>query len=371
MMHGRYFITGAAAAALALLGGVAPAQASAPTGWRVIFIQRGLALGGGLGGLATTGPGDAWAVGFTSAASGGHPVVLRWKAGHWTGMRLPALPGQPSLDALGASSPSNVWAQGSTLTNPSNGHWTELTLHWDGRSWKVTTRGAFPEPEFVARLLALSPRNVWSFGENGVGPFLPFAHHFDGTRWHDVSVPGFIFGVSALSAHDIWAAGSVDGRLGPAAAVMRWTGKRWQVVARPQIRGAGNASGFDAITVLSDRNVWAAGGFGTEFGVEHPLVVHFNGRGWHQFDLGNSNDPLRQIVPDGLGGVWASDSSGNFFHFSHGRWTKIPAPKRVGYLTGISALAHIPGTSSLWSTAILTRAPRPPAAFGEILKFGR
>jgi hypothetical protein len=372
MKHGRYLMIGAAAAALAISGGIGSAQASAPPGWRVVFSQRSLSLGGGLGGLATTGPGGAWAVGDAHAAGGGRPVMLQWKSGHWTGMRLPALPGHPLLDAVGASSRTNVWVQGATLTNPSVGRWTELTLRWDGRRWKVTTRGTGSDPEFVARLLALGRRDVWSFGENGSGPFLPFARHFDGTRWRAVPVPGFIFGASALSARDIWAAGSVDGHLGPAAAVMRWTGKTWQVVARPQIRGAANnAAGFDAIAALSDRNVWAAGGFDTKNGAVHRVVLHFNGSGWRQFDLGTGIATLFQIVPDGLGGVWASDNKGNFFHFSHGRWTRIPGPRRAGFITQIIGLVHIPGTSSLWSTAILSRGPIAPVALGEILKFGR
>jgi hypothetical protein len=367
MKHGRYLTAGLAVAAFAISGSVASAQPAAPAGWRVVFSQRGLALGGGLGGLATTGPGDAWAVGFAITARGGHSVVLQWKTGHWSNMRLPALPGQdPMLDAVGASSPTNVWAQGTTLLHPSVGQWTELTLHWNGRIWRVTTRGAFPDPEFVFRLLALGPRDVWSFGENGSGPFLPFTRHFDGTRWRNVPVPGFITGVSALSARDIWGAGAVDGRLGPVPAIMRWTGTRWLVVARPQIRGAAsNAAGFDAVAALSDRNVWAAGGFDTRNGVGHAVVLHFNGTSWHQFDLGAGN--LFQIVSDGLGGVWASDNNGNFFHFSHGRWTRIPAPKRVGYTTGITALVHIRGTSSLWSTAVLSRGTTAPV-IGEILR---
>lgn len=57
MKHGRYLMIGAAAAALAISGGIGSAQASAPPGWRVVFSQRGLTLGGGLGGLAATGPG--------------------------------------------------------------------------------------------------------------------------------------------------------------------------------------------------------------------------------------------------------------------------------------------------------------------------
>lgn len=372
MKHSRYLTTGVAAAALTILGSVPSAQASVPAGWRVVFSQRGLAPGGGLGGLTTTGPGDAWAVGFVSAARGGHSVVLRWRSGRWSTVRLPALPGQgPMLDAVGASSPTNVWAQGTTLLHPSIGQWTELTLHWDGRSWKVTTRGSFMDPEFVYRVLALGPRDVWSFGENGSGPFLPFARHFDGTRWRNVSVPGFIVGVSALSARDIWGAGAVDSHAGPVPAIMRWTGRRWRVVARPQIRGAaGNAAGFDAVAALSDRNVWAAGSFDTRNGVVHPVVLHFNGTGWRQFDLGSENSVLFQIVPDGLGGLWASDNNGNFFHFSHGRWTRIPAPRRAGYATEITALVHIPRTSSLWSTALLSNRTTAPV-IGEILKFGR
>jgi hypothetical protein len=372
MKHFRYLMTGLAAAALAISGSVASAQPAAPAGWRVVFSQRGLVLGGGLGGLATTGPGNAWAVGFAITAGGGHSVVLQWKTGHWSNVRLPALPGHgPMLDAVGASSSANVWAQGSTLIHPSVGQWTELTLHWNGRSWRVTTRGTFMDPEFVFRLLALGPRDVWSFGENGSGPFLPFARHFDGTRWRNVPVPGFITGVSALSARDIWGAGAVNGRLGPVPAIMRWTGTRWRVVARPQIRGAaGNAAGFDAVAALSDRNVWAAGGFDTRNGVVHAVALHFNGTSWRQFDLGTSNGPLFQIVPDGLGGVWASDNNGSFFHFSHGRWTRIPAPRRTGFATQITALAHIPRTSSLWSTAVLSRGTTGPF-IGEILKFGR
>jgi hypothetical protein len=65
------------------------------------------------------------------------------------------------------------------------------------------------------------------------------------------------------------------------------------------------------------------------------------------------------IAADGQGGRWMSATDASFttsylVDFQGGQFVPQAAPTEPGYTTGISRLAWVPGTTSLWATAGLS-----------------
>jgi hypothetical protein len=95
------------------------------TRWRRVPSPAPVNVQGGMNGsllfgVATTSPGNAWAVGSFNNGTGFSALILRWNGTTWT--RAPvASPGsgdRTSLDAVGASSATSAWAVGATSNQP-------------------------------------------------------------------------------------------------------------------------------------------------------------------------------------------------------------------------------------------------------------
>jgi len=84
---------------------------------------------------------------------------------------------------------------------------------------------------FLNGVAATSARNVWAVGGNGAGRNLIL--HWDGTAWKRVPSPNpageesVLAGVAALSAANAWAVGSV---------ILHWNGRAWKLVPNPAAR---------------------------------------------------------------------------------------------------------------------------------------
>src|SRR5215472_16011486 len=78
---------------------------------------------------------DIWAIGNVSLNNGvAEPFVRRWNGHHWTIVRLPAKYSGGSVDAVAASSATNVWLFGEYDNNS-----FIFALRWNG-SWKQLGR---------------------------------------------------------------------------------------------------------------------------------------------------------------------------------------------------------------------------------------
>jgi hypothetical protein len=84
-------------------------------------------------------------------------------------------PFHSDLDAVSASSASDIWAVG------------QSGLHFDGQKW---TPFALPEiagdlTSRISGVADLAPNNVWSVGDINIGQQNPnqIIEHFDGTKW--------------------------------------------------------------------------------------------------------------------------------------------------------------------------------------------
>jgi hypothetical protein len=157
------------------------------------------------------------------SSGAGQTLTLHWNGKAWARVPSPGLTGAPSnfLQGVAATSATNAWAVGWENVSPES----ELLLHWNGKKW---TRA--PGPSNAAgggnmfAVTAASAANVWAAGD--LGRMI----HWNGKAWRKVSVPdvGWIYGLKAVSASDVWAVGSAASTsINPSAVILHWNGKRW------------------------------------------------------------------------------------------------------------------------------------------------
>jgi hypothetical protein len=255
---------------------------------------------------------------------------------------------------VGAVSPSDAWAVGATPTGteqPSD----LLIEHWDGRRWSIAAA-----PRVNGELLginALGPDDIWAVGVDdeprpgGRTPALVL--HWDGTSWKNQATPydgSFMEfdAVSALSDSDVWAVGTADG----GAVIEHWNGFRWRLreagLQGPRLGGS-FLSGVDAFAA---DDVWAVGGRHTA----GTLALHWDGTSWSTAYPPGGTAPATgfdAISATGPDDVWAVGGKGTpgggqstlIDHWDGTRWSRVPSPDRSrprtysDYFLGVSAVS--------------------------------
>ena len=144
-----------------------------------------------------------------------------------------------NLTAMAAVSASDAWAVG---TYQATGWAQTLIEHWDGTAWTVT---ASPDPGGPAAnsfLYAVAAASASRAPGRSAGPRLrtPLIERWNGRSWTTAASPspgsfgvGYLYGVIALSARDVWAAGNYQGSGGSLTLVEHWNGTRWRQVPSP------------------------------------------------------------------------------------------------------------------------------------------
>lgn len=332
---------GLAAAALATTAWL-PGAAAASTGWQVAFQAHtgAPAIYNGVMGVSAAGKTSAWAVGGTDLSGGtpGAPLAEQWNGTSWQAATLPSgLTG--TLGAVSTPAPNDAWAVSQI---------TGYALHWNGTSWSVAK--TWPEHQLATQITgvtAFSPTNVWVWGAPGANPGIG-TWHLIGTTWHKVSgLAGGISTASALSRADMWAIGADS--TAPDDILLHYNGTAWQQETGTALTGLQ----FGDILALSDSNVWVTAtkpGSGlTE------QLLHFDGTNWTSLPVPSSVQ-LRQIAPDGSGGLWFSAARNSSqaplaeHRSATGTWSSQSLPTGTGQAFGI---APIPGTTSLWASGFV------------------
>lgn len=193
----------------------------------------------------------------------------------------------------------------------------------------VVQYGANPDKlgDSLSAVAALSPTDAWAVG--GVGEFDGNAliEHWDGTRWKFVPnpVPGYMFGVTAISANDVWAVGD-----GPNVFTEHWNGTQWSVVPTPQIP---SLQLLYSVSGTSSNDVWAVGTYIDSNNNDHPLTLHWDGTQWSfvAAPSASSSDFLYSVVAIAADDVWAVGSSNNLKatlseHWNGSTWQIVPSP---------------------------------------------
>jgi hypothetical protein len=315
--------TGWAGAGAALLIGLAGAPAVAHGAPRAAA-RTLTGRVGVLDAVHVVAPGNVWAGGYHNPLTA--PLLFHKRRG-WHARTVPGVPAG-IVDAIDATSRTDVWAAGDSL------------YHWDGARWR-TVPAPHPgtEPTYYG-VAALSPSNAWAVGgylDDNAEIERTLIAHWNGRSWHRVPSPSLGYtdlrSVSFVSAKDGWAVG---GRL-----VLHWDGARWARVAIPH--GMGSTK---SLVAVSKRDVWVVGA----------SVWHWNGTAWHEaaYRL-RGNSSLSAVDAYAANGVWAVGRACTAHDGCHtlalrwdgARWTRTATPNPAAgvIMTGVSAF----GSGDVWA----------------------
>jgi carboxypeptidase family protein len=223
--------------------------------------------------------------------------------------------------------------------------------HWTGAAWSATTvplGSVFPSGEQAAQLNGVTEAAAgdgWAVGTVSDLSSLAsrtLAYHWDGTAWTRFptpdpagqSLPNQLNAVVARATNDVWAAG-YDNYPSEASLVLHWNGTAWHQVSVP------NIGALDAVAVAPGR-VWVAGG---------NRVAVFNGTAWTKLPappVASQDSVFITGLAHNAAGLWAvgnqefSCGEGGVCTASYAAlwngtaWTQLPGAGGTG-LTGVAA----------------------------------
>ncbi|MCU7729543.1 hypothetical protein ODJ79_37995 [Actinoplanes sp. KI2] len=232
-----------------------------------------------LAGVDATSAGNAFAVGQSTAATGGAKtaVALHWNGTAWSKQATPKPGGNDTeLTAVKAFSANDAWAVGQQAT-PGSTFRNTLAMHYNGTAWSaVPTPSPGTRTNFVTGVDGVAGNDVWLAGYSLNLPYgnrfrESLIEHWNGTAWTQVSTPNngstYLYDVSAVSATDAWAVGygSTGG-----AFVIRWNGTAWSSVAAPPL------ASLQSVAARSGTDVWVAG----SDAAGAAALAHWDGATW-------------------------------------------------------------------------------------------
>ncbi len=298
---------------VATAGSAAPAGAASGSPWSVMSSPNPSSYLNELYGVAAVSASDVWAVGAYVDTSSGtqETLVQHWNGTSWSTVPSPS-PGTllNELSAVAAVSASDIWAVGYAY---SSGYST-LTEHWNGTSWSaVPSPSPGPSYNFLYGVTAVSSSDVWAVGryEDATGVYRTLIEQWNGTSWSVVSSPNpsstnnSLYGVTAVSANDVWAVGSYNNSYIGDTLVEQWNGTNWSVVSSPSPSSAQDQ--LLGVATVSSSDVWAVG-HTYSLGNYPTLVEHWNGSQWSVVSSpspGTDDNYLNSVAALPTGQVWA------------------------------------------------------------------
>jgi hypothetical protein len=200
--------------------------------------------------------------------------VEHWDGASWSVVPAPGNPDRyqaQGLTDVEAISKDDVWAVG-FFRHTSDSRDRPFAMHWNGRTWKkVPTADVGPGGGVLEAVSASSGSDVWAVGYDydDQGNAVALVEHFDGTGWSVVPAPtpqdnSLLWDVVALSVTKAWAVGASGGDQGALTLAEHWNGTAWRVVDTPSPHSASDFRGVDA---LGPGEVWAVG---MTIQIDHP-----------------------------------------------------------------------------------------------------
>jgi hypothetical protein len=254
---------------------------------------------------------DIWAVGGNALNSAKHQLLmLHYNGTTWSQVTAPnpgKAPYYSFLNQVKAISATDAWATGAYYGGSAYGGDKTLMLHWNGAKWSQVTApnpGGTGENSIVNAIGASSATNVWGVGfyttKSVNVPNAPFAMHLKGSAWSQVTVaklsPGhqvFLTGVGTLSPASVWAVGSYSAGTGVKAAdlslAVHWNGTKWAQAKSPNPGGSTDEgiNSLEAVTERTSSDAWAVGYYGNPSVPFETLILHWNGKSWAQVNSPN------------------------------------------------------------------------------------
>jgi hypothetical protein len=169
--------------------------------------------------------------------------------------------GSNELAAVAATSATNAWAVGPGAQ----------LMHWNGTAWSLTTLPVFLRPVELSSISAVSASDVWAAGSALI--------HYNGTTWEAGPIAPLgltLTGVSATSSTNVWViATSGTPNLNQTVWLLRWNGTDWE--RHSVITPCSDCHvDFTSVKALSSTNVWGTYIFWgpSAFGAHS---IHWNG----------------------------------------------------------------------------------------------
>lgn len=328
-------------------------------------------------GVAAIAANNVWAVGWAQDPHS-PSFVKRTLIQHFDGNLWSIVPSPnrnndvvSELHSVSGTSANDVWAVGFSH----NGGPPVRTLieHWDGTRWSIVPS---PSPDTQINVLngvvALSANDAWAVGYRSGTSETPLATlilHWNGASWQQVASPNVagtnqLYGITAISANDIWAVGSGGGK--PLA--MRWNGNTWSVVPTGLSTGF-STERFAAISGTSSNDIWAVGqGKGFFFNRSSATIWHWDGTRWTEkvcYAASASNPPddyegggpdtyFTGVAAVASNNVWAVGANGSgpmILHWDGRAWTRVTHPRAYPNAAALRAVATSSGGSA-WSVGM-------------------
>ena len=214
---------------------------------------------------------------------------------------------------------------------------------------------------------ALTANDVWAVGQTdrGVGKVVhrPLIEHWNGTAWSVVTSPRpmpdiTFYGVKAISPDNVWAVGlrSQTQVSQEFPVIEHWNGTAWSVIASPSVDGF-----LNGIAVASPDDIWAVGiaQKGTGALPAKTLAEHWNGHTWSVAATpspGKYGDTLSGVTVAGPDDVWLTGQTGiNRFdtaplseHWNGHTWSVVKMPAE-NFDSGVGSVTSA-GPDDLWAS---------------------
>lgn len=234
-----------------------------------------------LNAISATSASDIWVVGSFEDRTGYvradprlgpfKPLVEHWDGTKWSIISSSAFPQYGLFEAVTAVSPHDIWitSASSEVGDPalSGGTPDEGTLlHWNGTQWQSVPQ---PQQTTLTSFSAITANDIWAIGEVFIGNTSSnVIAHWDGTAWKTVHSPDAspaqapdagvsLSGITAISASDVWVAGSAFDTSAQTAyqVVEHWNGQQWQIFPQDHNDDPGQIQGITSVA----GKIWAVG----------------------------------------------------------------------------------------------------------------
>ena len=223
-----------------------------------------------------------------------------------------------------------------------------------------------PNENFDNGLLAASassPTDIWAVGQSTI--------HFDGTKWTAFPAPQIkgdntseLNGVIDISPTEAWAAGIINiSEPNPGQVIEQWNGTEWSVYPGPTFNPGDDPSIY-GMTAVSANDIWAVGSLLVQSESLEALFEHWDGSSWTAATGAFYGFPSA-VSADASNDIWLV-GCGNFSeHYDGTNWTLVRAPN-VGTgpncLSGVVALAP----DNVWAVGYSTATPKPPPGHYDV-----
>jgi hypothetical protein len=192
-----------------------------------------------------------------------------------------------------------------------------LIEHWDGVGWTIVPGPGGRDNPVLYGVSFRSASDGWAVGwhdGNDQSEVDTLLEHWDGTGWKRVPGPdptfqNYLYGVSMVSANDVWAVGQVSSSQADIRTlVAHWDGTRWS-----QARSPSPGTGYNILlSVWADREpgqAWAVGSFyPAPLSTYRTLAEQWDGVRWTAVLSQNPSgvsDELFAVTSTSPGDAWA------------------------------------------------------------------